>query len=442
MPFPVSQNDAMNMSLPRIPGLGGDTYLFASLSGPNITLLANALQSAGSVVAVSPSAEVIDERVGALAPQAILLDFSSDQAGAAAGLFLRLRREWPDLPILGTGSSVEPAAMLGALRAGVDDFIDTAAPLQEVRDTMAALLARHGATRASTRGRTIALLGARPGLGVTTLATSLCLLLQEALAERAQSAAAGTPRGVALLDLGLPARDGLLYMDTQSTFSFVDAVHNVRRLDHTLVQTAVARHVGGTAVLSLPSSLAQVREISHADSAALVKRMTDFFGFQIVDLGGFTTNDFIAQTVRDADRTWVVCDQSIGAIVSTANLLRDLRTCGVEPQSFGLVVNQCDPSVGLPAKDIAARLRLPLMHRLPARRAALLGATSKGDMLVRTSRGDPYTVAVLGMVKSLLRDFVAQREAEPAAARTPASPWHAFMSQITGRRAADKDIEH
>ncbi|WP_219219812.1 AAA family ATPase [Variovorax boronicumulans] len=423
----------MNAPL-RAPDIGMDSYLFASNSGTHITWLLHALQRGGTVVPVTPSIETLDAQIATISPRAVFLDFSQDHA-AAIEIHQHLKRDWPALPVLGTGSASEPTTMLAALRAGVDDFIDMAAPAQDVLPTLRALLDRRAVHREQKRGHTIALLGARAGLGVTTLSTHLALLLQD---QFNQVAANRTPtptegasdgrRGVALLDLGLPARDGLLYLDTQSSFSFVDGVHNLRRLDQTLLQTALAHHTGGMAVLPLPSSLAQVREISHADSVALIKRLSEHFDFQIADLGGFSTIDFIAQTVQEADKTWVVCDQSIGAIVSTANLLRDLQARGIELQRLSLVINKIDPGVGLSARDIAARLRLPLAHVLPMRRTALLAASSRGEMLARVARNDPYVQAVLGMVNALHREY--GDVATPPPAR---SPWNAFMTQFAGK---------
>ena len=433
----------MNMNDQRSLGVAADTYLFASDNGSHITWLLNALQRHGTVFPITPGAETLDERIATLNPQAVFLDFSKDQAAGAALLRQQLQRDWPSLPVVGAGCASEPASMLTALRAGVDDFIDLTGSVQEARATLTALIERRRAQQAEARGRTIAVLGARAGLGVTTLATHLALLLQDdfnmsarAAAEaRSGAAAEGERGGVALLDLGLPARDGLLYLDTQSTFSFVDGVHNLRRLDQTLLHTALAHHTSGTAVLPLPSSLAQIREISHADSVALVKRLSSFFSYQIADLGGFTTLDFIAQTVQEADKTWIVCDQSIGGIVSTANLLRDLETRGVEPQRFSLVVNKIDPAVGLSARDIAARLRLPLAHVLPMRRTALLNAASRGTMLARESRGDPYVQAVLGMTRGLQREYGGSSAAAPSRGLS----WNTLMTQFTGKRRAHRE---
>ena len=421
--------DAMNAPRDSLPETGAETYLFASPNNSHITWLTDALGRLGTVVILPPEAKSIDERIALLGPAAVFLDFSGDHVTTASELHQRLKREWPTLPVLATGVSAEPASMLAALRAGVDDFVDMSAPPTDAINTLRKLLDRHSSLQSRARGCTLALLGARPGIGVTTLATSLSLMLND------QPSQATTPphgrntrRGVALLDLGLPARDGLLYLDTQSSFSFVDGVRNLRRLDQTLLHTALAHHTSGVAVLPLPASLAQVREISHADSVALIKRLGDFYDFQIADLGGFSTLDFVAPTVKAAQRSWVVCDQSIGAIVSTANMLKELRNRGVDTDRLSLVVNKFDGHVGLPAKDIAERLELPLHHVLPARSTQLLAAASRGEMLVRTARNDAYSQAVAGLARGLNQEYMSDAGQPPA----KESGWVARMSQVAG----------
>lgn len=421
----------MNARTEVFPLMDTPYYLFASADGASISWLTAALGPDGRVAAVSPDAGALDERIAALAPLAVFVDFSGLRGSAAGDLHKRLKQDWPHLPVLAAGQASDPATMLAALRAGVDDFVDLQGASADALQTLRTLLERRSQLQAGTRGCTVALLGARAGLGVTTLAASLALTLQDLGNQRAPARMppGGLARhGTALLDLGLPARDGLLYLDIPSSFSFIDGVRNLRRLDQTLLHTALAQHAGGVSVLPLPASLAQIREISHADSVALVRRLGDFFDFQVADLGGFSSIDFVAETARAADRTCIVCDQSTGGIVSTASLIAELRTRGLEPGQFCLVVNRFDSRAGLSARDIAERLQLPLAHVVPMRSTQLLDAASRGDMLVRSAPGDPYSQAVQAIARSLQQAFMAPPGQPPA----KDARWSALMSQITG----------
>lgn len=401
-----SEHSIMNAPANGFLETGRPAYLFVSSSGPAVQWLTMALAVEGLVVPVASDPPTLQERITAMSPVAVFLDFSGTQAQAAVSLHQRIKRGWPNLPVLATGSAAEPAAMLAALRAGVDDFIDTQASPADALRALRALLDKRQQPQEGARGKTLSLLGARVGMGVTTFAASLALCLQE-LRGRAAGAQAGrtTGRGVALLDLGLPERDGLLYLDTASEFSFSDAVRNFRRLDQTLLQSAVAHHASGVAVLPLPSGPARSHEISQPDSLALVRRLGSFFDYQVADLGGCTNVDFVAGTARSSDHIWLVCDQSTGGIVSTAQLLKELRSRGLESERMGLVVNRFESKVALTARDIAERLELPLRHVLPARGVQLLGAASRGEMLVRSHPADAWSQAVSGIARQLQQEF-------------------------------------
>lgn len=425
---------------------GPHRYLLISQADAHREWLDRALREQGKVLtaALDAPAAVLDAQITRHRPQALFLDFGV-VVPAVQALPKALAQQWPGLPVIGIGHASQPHSMLAALRAGVHDFVDVDAGQTEAQAVVAAVLARQSAQRTDTRGQTVALLGARSGLGVSTLAASLALVLQSSIAAApgqqanrtnagdlaAEAAADDTARGVALLDLGLPVRDSLMYLDSESEFSFVDGVRNLRRLDRTLVNSAFARHGSGVSMLPLPAALTQMREISHAESVSLIQRLDDFFAFRVIDLGGFAPVEFVAQVARAADHVWVVCDQSLGGVVSTAALLRDLSARGLPAERLHLLVNQYDAQAGLAAEDIAQRLGLTLSHVIPARRAALLAAASRGEMLVSSARSDPYAQAIQALARSLFKDGGGS-----ATPTSPRSAWQALRARLTGRNAS------
>ena len=99
------------------------------------------------------------------------------------------------------------------------------------------------------------LLGTRPGVGTSTLAVHLAGLVQDRMKQaHALRAGLAAPsrqnrRGrrhaplssrVALLDLGWPVGDCQLYLNIGSDFDFAEAARNLRRLDPTLLGSAMA----------------------------------------------------------------------------------------------------------------------------------------------------------------------------------------------------------
>ncbi len=388
--------------------------------------LAQAAEPRLAIETVEMEAIALQRRISLLNPSAAVIDFSGPNAPRAGELVQMLRGAYPELALIGLGSVAEPQAMLAALRAGVNDFIDMGgAPEEAVKIMQAALRKRQ--PDAAGQGKLALLLGARAGLGVTTLACNMALMARKTLQARKPGSE------VALLDLGMPGADSLLYLDARGEFSFVDAVRNLKRIDQTLAHTALTRQADGLRLLPLPANLALMREISHADSVALVRKLRGFFAAQVCDLGAFSNTDFLVQLMRSADqgepqRVWVVCDQGVGAIVSTANQLSELKERGVDTSGFGLVVNRFDAAAGMSARDIAQRLELPLEAVIPARGTALLKAASTGRALVQAVASDPYLDAVSGLVRTLL--------AEDAAHAAPAEgSWWQRAAQLAGRKA-------
>lgn len=369
-----------------------DHFVFASNAEANVRWLADALAANGTVEASTHEPAVLSQRIAALRPSLVFVDFSGTLIDAAARAVQAVRTSSPQVPVIAVGTLAEPEGAIAALRAGVRDFVDLAGDPQEAAritrealENVAQLPARHG--------RLTVLLGARVGVGVSTLAAHLGVLAQR------RGKAAG--RQAALVDLGLPAGDGMLYLDTRSDFDFVEAVRNLRRFDETFIHTALAHHGSGLALTTLAPDLSALRTISYASAVALLNRLRAFFDQQIVDLGGFSNHEFVAHVAQAADEVWLVCDPAIASIVSAVDLLRELAAAQFDTGRIGIVVTKYDARLGLSSEQIAARLALPLVATLPSRRVPLAQAANQGKLLADVAERDPYVRAVDALAQRL-----------------------------------------
>lgn len=369
-----------------------DCFVFASANEAHVRWLADTLIAAGAVEPVALEAGALAQRIAALHPSLVFVDFSGGRTEAATRAVHAVRAGSPQMQVVAIGTLAEPESALAALRAGVRDFVDLAGPAEEaVRITRQVL--EHIDEPVTKHGRLTALIGARIGVGVSTLAANLGVLLQKR--------GAGAGKQAALVDLGLPAGDGMLFLNTRSELDFVDAVRNLRRFDETFVHTALSRHASGLALTGLSPDLAALRTVSHTSAVALLNRLRTFFDQQVVDLGGFSNHEFVAHVAHAADEVWLVCDPSIASIVSAVDLLRELAGAQLDASRVGLVVNKFDPQLGLAAEQIAARLELPLIATLPSRRAPLGRAANQGKLLVETAERDPYVRALDALAQRL-----------------------------------------
>lgn len=374
-----------------------DYFLLNSPQGGLAQWLGGVLHGAGTLLLVDGAQESFVDKITTANPALVFLDFSPAQGADSARLAAQLGRLFPTVPLVAVGNAAEPAAPLAALRAGMKDFVDIGAPAQEAMEVIRRLLAARLQVQVpalvaepSRRGKVLAVLGARAGVGTSTLAVNLATAVRR-----------GSGAEVLLLDLGLPARDGALYMNISPGFHFVEAVRNLRRFDQVFVQTALARHANGVSVLPLPTTLAELRDISYSEALALLERLRGFFDLQVIDLGGFSNADFMAQIVKAADTVMMVTEQSVGAIVSAAELVQELKKRDVEREDIELVVSRFDARLGLEAGEIAQRVGMSGAVELPDRREALVLAMNRGALLADDKPGDPYMLALGGLTEQL-----------------------------------------
>ncbi|HEB3529895.1 TPA: fimbrial protein [Burkholderia cenocepacia] len=368
-----------------------DHFVCASSLAEHVHWLSQSLVAAGAVEGVPLDGAALSQRIGVLNPALVFIDFSGDCA-AASTVVAAVRAAHPGVPVVALGSLAQPEGALAALRAGVRDFVDFSAPADEALRITRVLLDNMGEP-ANRDGKVTALLGARAGMGVSTLAANLSVLMQRRPADPARTAA--------LLDLGLPAGDGALFLNTRCEFHFVEAVRNLRRIDRTFVTTALARHSSGVALTTLPPNLAELRDVATASCAALLNRLRAFFDQQIIDLGGFPNREFIAQVVNLADEAWLVCDQGVASVVSAVEMLDGLREAGAATDRIRLVVNQFDAELGLMPAQIAERLDLSLLATLPSRRVSIGHAANQGKLIAEVAERDPYVRALGPLVERL-----------------------------------------
>lgn len=362
---------------------------------------------------------VLLPRVIELNPLLVLLDFSGHRArdGSATSrsedsaeviarsieLAQALRAAAPALPLVAIGTMAYAEGALAAWRAGVSDFIDISAASDEAREVIQRVLTKTVVDIPAPvkRGQLVTLLGARAGVGTSTLAVHLADLLQRRIQPKNTAKQGTGVSRIGLLDLGLPAGDGKLYLSTTGNFDFAEAVRNLRRLDETLVHTALARSAGNVTVISLPLNLSDMRTVSHHGALALLDRLRMFFDVLIADLGGFSNQEFVANLTGAADHVWMVTDQSIGALVSLADAVKALEPVPPSDQKRQLIVTRYDERFGMAASQIAERFKLPLLAVLPERTRKLTASANEGKLLHEVAPRDAYVRAVEGLIDQL-----------------------------------------
>ncbi|GHD62051.1 AAA family ATPase [Jeongeupia chitinilytica] len=362
----------MNMAqTPLGSAIGSGAYTFLLYSDD--TLLADRLDRALTAIGVvlSRHGDIGDliREVSLLGPDAVLLVFD-EHSTQSHDVAKQLAEFYPSLALIGVGTPTE-AAMHSALKAGVEEFIDVgnlALASSIVYDT----LCQHDDGQPQQNGcPLIALVGARQGMGTSSVATELALRMKARLGDDE----------VLLLDCGAPVRDCSLYLGLEPELDMLGAVHNLARFDRMMLQTAFSRHAQGLAVLPLPAGIEERNEIGTADALRLFRILRSYFRVVVVDLG-FSPDPLLAQhLVRSADSVLLVCEQGISGLKASLDYLSQCEAAGFGTSNWRVVINRYAGDRAVNAEHLAHRFGLPLAAVLPHDAAALNDAQSFGKPL-------------------------------------------------------------
>lgn len=343
--------------------------------------LNEAIQSLGVAVWLHWNSDVLVQLVGSMGANVVFVEFSEERLAQASELAAKLLSVYPRLWIVGFAQRADSSLIIEAMRAGARDFVELQAAPEQICRSLKHVLEQTPKLPAQSSGTMISLLGARPGVGATTAAVHLALLLKtEVLPDEP----------VLLLDFGFPTGDAALHLDTKVNFNFCDAVRSLRRFDHALLNTAFAHHKSGLALLSLPYNLAELREISPVDAMTLLSLLKSYFKVVVVDLGGFAGTDLLMYALGVTDRTLLISEQSIPSVFSARQLLASFRERGVDIERIGLLTGKFDPRIEMSSGQLAQHLQIPWVADLPQRTDKLISCANQARLLLEVAPGDPY----------------------------------------------------
>src|SRR5215472_17124749 len=138
----------------------------------------------------------------------------------------------PDLEVFLTASRIDPQMLLEAFRVGVKEFLPQPLTRQEVEPALTRFEQRFSAKVAGSDrhlGRVVSVIGARGGVGVSTVATNMATSVQQA----------GKGESVALMDLDLHGGDLGLFLDLHASQGLKHLAKDISRLDETILRSTL-----------------------------------------------------------------------------------------------------------------------------------------------------------------------------------------------------------
>jgi len=203
---------------------------------------------------------------------------------------------------------------LQAMRAGAHEYLST--PLQ-MDDLLPAIdrvrLSPSRGNGATGTSKVIAVAGVVGGVGSTTVAVNVGCAL-----------AADPKRRVVLVDLDMVMGDADVCLDLVHTYTLIDVVENINRLDFTLLKRSLVQHKSGMWFLPHPGSLSDVARVQPDSLRRLIGLLKATFTHVILNLStGFRDTDITAMEVSDT--VVVVAQLDVSCVRNLSRLFKALE---------------------------------------------------------------------------------------------------------------------
>jgi pilus assembly protein CpaE len=316
------------------------------------------------------------------------------------------RRRHPDTALVLITTGLEPALILDAMRAGITECItDTlTAPVLE------AALHRVAAQKTpAATGDLFAFLGAKGGVGTTTIAVNVATAL------------AATRQPTLFIDLHAAYGDAAVFLGAEPRFSILDALENIHRLDTALFKTLIASTECGVDVLASSSSSGQVAAIDTQQLRRLIEFASQHYRFIVVDCP--RSGGTILDALESASKIILVTNQELATLRNGSRMATMLRL-RYPGDRIKVVVTRFDSAAEIGSADVARVIGSPVNHIVPSDYRTSIQALNRGKPLILKNH-----TRLAGSLNALARDLGGQPPVDVAQAKTPG-----LFGRLTGKR--------
>lgn len=353
----------------------------ASFHWPGATVIEGGLAAAGNYLGSTH------------APDLLVVDLGNSQEPLEELLTLASSCE-PSTQVVALGTVNDLGLYKRFVAAGVADYLVKPVSAEELETALLAAAFREQQVVEISDvplGKLVITIGARGGVGATTIATNGAWMLAEEFDQK-----------VALVDLDLQFGSTALSLDVVPAGGMIETLRNPDRVDRLFMASALVPKTPNFSILAAEEDIARDASFNSAGVDRLIDELRRTFGWVWIDLPR-TLCHVNTGIIAQAAHILIVSDLSLAGMRDT---MRIANFCdGVSQNAdIGVVLNRIGATKGIPLAQFAKGIPKPVIARLPDDPKAANAETS----------GKPIAqVAQRGKLTSALRKVVSDIAPQP-----------------------------
>jgi len=230
----------------------------------------------------------------------VIVDIDTDVEHAVR-VIENICRQNAALTVMAYSSANQATLMRRAMQSGAREFLIEGLLAETLHEAFERTMARRPVEE-KRAGRMFVFVPCKGGIGVTTIATNFAIALAKESGAR-----------VVVVDLDFQLGEVALNLGLTPSFSVVDALLNVERLDLEFVTTLLLKHSSGLSVLGAPEDYTFFHSSVDEGATKLFSILREEFDYVVVDSGSCqgSLQEFLFGT---ADRLYLVAEMTFPAL--------------------------------------------------------------------------------------------------------------------------------
>ena len=267
----------------------------------------------------------------------------------------QLRRMKPTIKLIACSAAVppQPSLLLEAMRSGVQDFLGKPVQPESLKDLLIRMAQDLNTKEFPSQDKLIVVMGAKGGVGTTTVAVNLGVQLTSFANKR-----------TVLLDFARPLGNVHLLLDLHPKFGIRDAVDSLDRLDSHFLAGLLTRHKTKLEVLGGTTQPEEWQSIDVNVLDRVVNVTQNAFDIVLLDIGSQFSTDW-APILRMARMILIVAEANVPSLWTLERRLLALKGFGISQERARIIINRWHKGDDEVLKSIQKDISRPIFASLP-----------------------------------------------------------------------------
>jgi pilus assembly protein CpaE len=311
-----------------------------------------------------------------------------------------------------TAKSSDPKVLLRAIQLGAKEFLTQPCKAEQVIQALEKLKKNSQQVTPQREfhkfGKIISLLGAKGGVGTTTLAVNLAVELAQKQPQPS----------VVLIDMNFMFGEIPIFLEIKSKYHMGEIAKHIARLDPTFLMDILSKHASGVYVLPSETFLDGAEKTNPKTVERVLGLMRRMFDFVLIDAGNFVTENFL-KVCELSDLILITSVLSLPCLSNASRLLSSFNNQGsINTERIKVVINRYEKKSQISMHDAEVALKKEIFFSIPNDYTTAMNSINNGQPISTISANTEIAKSFKDLAERFIEKPLAGHQQQEEVAQT------------------------